>query len=36
MLALQRRQAPDRVGRGDALTLDQELARGERRRELFA
>jgi hypothetical protein len=36
VLALQRRQPTDGVRCGDALTLDQELARGERRRELFA
>jgi hypothetical protein len=36
MLTLQRRQAADRLRGRDALALEQELARGERRGELLA
>jgi hypothetical protein len=36
VLRLQRRQPPDRLGGRQAHTLEQELARGQRRRQLLA
>jgi hypothetical protein len=36
VLRLQRREPPDRLGGGEALAREQQLARGERRGELLA